>query len=612
MINHYYTLIKLVEELNYLKDFVIIECFTQEKNILMFTLYDGKTLEYIQFSALPNKTSLFQRTNFSKSRKNYSNQFSEIIGKKIKNIYLVENERIVAFEILSDNSDNISCHSESQRGISNVDGINIFSCHSERSEESHKPLLPQNDEILHFVQNDKNGSQNDKNEKKNENNESIFIHFILFGASKSNAVLLNKKNYVIDSFKKKSELVKKEFLIPKQSFNFFSDENQNISIIKALTKCDLLLGKHYAEQFLKSNNIAGEKLLSDLSKKEILELYQNAEEFKNNCIEFNIFYLLENEDREELLSLIKLDDFPKVKDSSNSISYLIERKFFTSIKDQSYQNEFKELFTKIEKYYNKLKKRIERIEEQRESDKETEYKLWAELLLATPNQKTKQGKQIELADYEGNQCKVPLDEKLTLLENSQKYFEKSRSVREEKEHNVSILNNLKTKEIRINKYMNEMKEIKDRKQLKDFRNKVNSEFKELNQTKENEEHSKFRVFELSSGYMLYVGKSAANNDELTFGLGKPNDYWFHARGSSGSHAILKFNSKDEKLPKDVLKEAASITAYYSQQRNAKYVQVCYTQRKNVYKPKGSAPGAVVLKREEVIMVEPKLPISKEV
>jgi len=606
MINHYYTLIKLVEELQYLKDFVIIECFTQEKNILMFTLYDGKSLEYLQFSALPNKTCLFQRTNFSKSRKNYSNQFSEIIGKKIKNIYLVENERIVVFEVFSDNSDNFSCHSEAERGISNVDGINIFPCHSERSEESHKPLLPQNNEILHFVQNDKNGSQNDKNEKKNENNESIFLHFILFGASKSNAVLLNKKNYVIDSFKKKSELVKKEFLIPKQSYNFFSDENQSISIIKALTKCDLLLGKHYAEQFLKSNNIAGEKLLSDLSEKEILELYQNAEEFQNNCIEFNIYYLLENEDREELLSLIKLDNFPKVKDSSNSISYLIERKFFTSIKDQSFQNEFKELFSKIEKYYNKLTKRIERIEEQRESDKETEYKLWAELLLATPNQKTKQGKQIELADYEGNKCKIPLDEKITLLDNSQKYFEKSRSVREEKEHNISILNNLKIKEIRINKYLNEMKEIKDRKQLKDFRNKVNSEFKELNQSKESEEHSKFRVFELSGGYMLYVGKSAANNDELTFGLGKPNDYWFHARGSSGSHAILKLNSKDEKLPKDVLKEAASITAYYSQQRNAKYVQVCYTQRKNVYKPKGSAPGAVVLKREEVIMVEPKL------
>ncbi|HPI19925.1 MAG TPA: NFACT RNA binding domain-containing protein [Candidatus Kapabacteria bacterium] len=573
MINHYYTLIKLVEELKYLKDFVIIECFTQEKNILMLALYDGKSLEYVQFSALPNKTCLFQRTNFSKSRKNYSNQFPEIIGKKIKNIYLIENERIVVFEIFSDHSDNFSCHSEAERGISNVDGTN-------------------DDEILHFVQNDKS--------------ENIFLHFILFGASKSNAVLLNKKDFVIDSFKKKSELVKKEFLIPKQSFNFFKEENQNISIIKALTKCDLLLGKYYAEQFLKSCNISFEKQITDLTKKEILELYKNAEEFKNNCIEFNIFYILENEDREELLSLIKLDEFPKVKDSSNSISYLIERKFFSGIKVQSYQNEFKELFTKIEKYYNKLKKRIERIEEQQDSDKESEYKLWAELLLAAPNPKTKQGKQIELFNYEGNIFKIPLDEKFTLLENSQKYFEKSRSVREEKEHNISILNNLKTKEIIINKYLNEMKEIKDRKQLKDFRNKVNSEFKELNQTKENEEHSKFRVFELSGGYMLYVGKSAANNDELTFGLGKPNDYWFHARGSSGSHAILKFNSKDEKPPKDVLKEAASITAYYSQQRNAKYVQVCYTQRKNVYKPKGSAPGSVVLKREEVIMVEPKL------
>jgi predicted ribosome quality control (RQC) complex YloA/Tae2 family protein len=118
---------------------------------------------------------------------------------------------------------------------------------------------------------------------------------------------------------------------------------------------------------------------------------------------------------------------------------------------------------------------------------------------------------------------------------------------------------------------------------------------------------RFRKFEVMGGHEVYAGKNASNNDELTVRFARPNDYWFHARGSSGSHVVLRWNDPKTKPPKDTLRQAASIAAYYSGARGAKMVPVAYTLKKHVRKPRGAAVGAVVMEREEVIMVEPKLP-----
>jgi len=104
-----------------------------------------------------------------------------------------------------------------------------------------------------------------------------------------------------------------------------------------------------------------------------------------------------------------------------------------------------------------------------------------------------------------------------------------------------------------------------------------------------------------------VGKSSANNDVLTLKYGKPNDLWFHARGSSGSHVLLKMNTGRGEPSKKAKTQAAAIAAYYSKMKNAKMVPVAMTQKKYVRKPKGSSPGTVTLEREQVIFAEPALP-----
>jgi predicted ribosome quality control (RQC) complex YloA/Tae2 family protein len=59
---------------------------------------------------------------------------------------------------------------------------------------------------------------------------------------------------------------------------------------------------------------------------------------------------------------------------------------------------------------------------------------------------------------------------------------------------------------------------------------------------------------------------------------------------------------------EVLEGAARLAAWHSRARGERRVPVSYTEVRHLKKPKGAAPGTVVLKREEVIVVsgeEPK-------
>jgi predicted ribosome quality control (RQC) complex YloA/Tae2 family protein len=121
----------------------------------------------------------------------------------------------------------------------------------------------------------------------------------------------------------------------------------------------------------------------------------------------------------------------------------------------------------------------------------------------------------------------------------------------------------------------------------------------------------FRVFSVDGGFEVWAGKSSTNNDLLTLKHAKPNDLWFHARGASGSHVVLKVASAKGEPSKKAKQQAASIAAYYSKMKNASTVPVAMTEKKYVRKPKGGSPGTAVLEREKVLFVEPCLPAGDQ-
>lgn len=122
--------------------------------------------------------------------------------------------------------------------------------------------------------------------------------------------------------------------------------------------------------------------------------------------------------------------------------------------------------------------------------------------------------------------------------------------------------------------------------------------------KQQQQQFPFRQFECDD-FLIWVGKSAANNDELTMKHAHKNDLWLHAKDVSGSHVIIKWKAGQEYPPK-VIARAAGIAAYYSKLKGSTLVPVSYTLKKFVRKPKGAEPGAVVVDKEEVIMVEPRI------
>jgi predicted ribosome quality control (RQC) complex YloA/Tae2 family protein len=113
----------------------------------------------------------------------------------------------------------------------------------------------------------------------------------------------------------------------------------------------------------------------------------------------------------------------------------------------------------------------------------------------------------------------------------------------------------------------------------------------------------FRTYRSSGGLAIWVGRGAASNDALTFHESSPRDIWLHARDSAGAHVVLRWAHDESPPPRD-LEEAAILAAWHSKSRGAGLVPVDWTRRKYVRKPKGSAPGLVVVQRSETIFVSP--------
>ncbi len=125
--------------------------------------------------------------------------------------------------------------------------------------------------------------------------------------------------------------------------------------------------------------------------------------------------------------------------------------------------------------------------------------------------------------------------------------------------------------------------------------------------KKREAEKSYRTFDLDARWFVVVGRSNFENDEITFQVAKPTDWWFHAQGVPGSHVILRPRGGNDGPPARVIEKTASIAAHFSKAKHSSLVPVIYTQRKYVRKFRGARPGQVTCEREKMVMVPPELP-----
>ncbi len=432
----------------------------------------------------------------------------------------------------------------------------------------------------------------------------------VFSGAMSNIFLIDNNFNIIEAFKNRDEFIAKPYapaFIEHEDFESFPPDS---SIIDAITKSSLKLSKFYARHLINSFGCPSDALLSDLNSVESFANFSwNFRKALLNSPEVFLF----RSDRGFDVSLLH-DDSLNIVDSFADINRALEQQF----RKQSIALGFNPLHKATDSEVNgKLKKLVNAIANLQNikdgEDKSISYRLWADLLLASTDSKLRVGNSISLEDWSGNLVTIPLNPKLTLNENANALYARAKKWKEE----------LNARNLRLPKLINDLNLLKNIKiefdsianlsDLVKFRSKYAKtfRFKMENQSNQFSNVSVFREFPLGDGYTLFVGKNAQNNDFLTMKFAKSNDIWLHARGSGGSHCVLRGQGGTSKPPRNILKAAAEIAAYYSQARNAKYTPVSWTYRKNVHKPKGANVGQVVINREEVIMAEPKLPADND-
>lgn len=122
------------------------------------------------------------------------------------------------------------------------------------------------------------------------------------------------------------------------------------------------------------------------------------------------------------------------------------------------------------------------------------------------------------------------------------------------------------------------------------------------------EPPRLHEYALPGGWKVLAGRTEADNDRLSLRLARPEDWWFHVRGQSGSHVVLQ-GPAGEKPGGGLLKAAAAVAAWHSKARAGGLVAVSCTQARFVSKPRGARPGTVQIRRETVLRVRPGLPAA---
>jgi predicted ribosome quality control (RQC) complex YloA/Tae2 family protein len=110
----------------------------------------------------------------------------------------------------------------------------------------------------------------------------------------------------------------------------------------------------------------------------------------------------------------------------------------------------------------------------------------------------------------------------------------------------------------------------------------------------------YHRFVSQAGVEIWVGKSARDNDKLSFQYAKGLDYWLHARDHPGSHVIIRC-LKDHMLDEASLHDAAELALRYSKAKEDREGEVCVTHVNAIRSVKG-VPGKVTLSKYKTLRI----------
>jgi predicted ribosome quality control (RQC) complex YloA/Tae2 family protein len=242
-----------------------------------------------------------------------------------------------------------------------------------------------------------------------------------------------------------------------------------------------------------------------------------------------------------------------------------------------------------------------------------EHKRIGELLLANIGSAERRGQTVTVTDYYAEdtpRIELEVDEHSTLQEEAARRFArytKARRAAQEIDHRLAALEaelaSLEAEAVELESIISEG----DAEGLDAFDGERAGQQRKAPRAaakKAAESVAGARRYRSSDGYEILVGRTSRDNDQLTFRVARPSDLWLHAADYPGSHVIVR-NPTRKDIPHRTIIEAAQLAANFSQARRDAKVDVHYTQRKFLTKPKGAQPGLVRMSSFRSLTVEPR-------
>ncbi len=546
---HYFTLLRQVEELCHrIEGTTVTESFTQVKNEWVLKLEKaGEEPFFLQLSTDPQYGYFLANTHLHR-RQNSTDVFSEIIGQQIQRISVMDGERIIRMEF-----------------------------------------------------------QN-----------APFSLYLQYFPVKINFFLVDQQNTILRAFKHHNQWHGRPFEIPDTALRNplqmtesewlrLLEQNGDASLKGTLTSHLRYFTRPVVEELFYRAAIPPESHPNALTVEEKKHIFHEMQQLFQQFLEAPAHIYFDG----AIPLRFTLGTFHSLSENRVEIFEELNNALkvfcFQSIKWRTVKQKKETLQKRIEHRLRFLERTINKMAQDSSTDRSERYRKIGQLLLAQPHAVTPHTSTIEIIDYFDPQQKpitVKIDPRKTAAENAEMYFEKAKASEQNREKRHRRLARLKEEQQTLQELAQQLQEATTEKAL----NKIEATLKALHVLGTSREEAAsmrvpYREFHFN-GYTIWVGKSASDNDQMTFKHAHKEDWWLHVQGYAGSHVIISNPRREDHPPPAVQEYAARLAVTFSQARHAQYVPVLITKVKYVRKPRKAPPGSVIPQRTKTIFADP--------
>lgn len=287
-----------------------------------------------------------------------------------------------------------------------------------------------------------------------------------------------------------------------------------------------------------------------------------------------------------------------------SINELLDRYYYDRDQIDIIKQKSKDLVKFINNGINRINHKIEKLNKDlKNTEKREKFKISGELIMANiHNIKKGDSKLVCINYYTNEEVTITLDNKLTPIQNSEKFFKKYKKFKTSIPHiNVQIDNAMTER-----KYFYQLEQQIENASLKDIE-EIKDELIEKKYlkgkkvTKKKKKKLNYETYKDQLGIEIVVGKNNKQNEYITHKLAKHNDVWFHCKEAPGSHVLVRCPFPLEEI---TIRTAAQLAAYNSKMKSSSSVAIDYLEVRYIKKVPGRINSFVTYKNQKTIYIDP--------